>query len=243
MLQIHNSLTRQKQPFIPLEPGKVRMYVCGMTVYDYCHIGHARVMSCSTSFVAGSARAVRGAIRAQHHRHRRQDHPPGEREPRDHPATDDRFIAFMDEDARRLAWRSQITNRVRPNTCKACCTSSMRSCASVSPIAQTTAMCTTRCGASRVREALGQVPRGPARRGARERRSEQAGPPRLCAVEAAKPGEPAWDSPLGRGRPGWHIECSAMSEHFLGDTSTFTEVGRIYCSASRERDRTVGRCA
>src|SRR3990167_6401387 len=44
MLKIYNSLSRSKQDFIPIEPGKVRMYVCGMTVYDYCHLGHARVM-------------------------------------------------------------------------------------------------------------------------------------------------------------------------------------------------------
>ena len=44
MLRIYNSLTRQKEVFRPIEPGKVRMYVCGMTVYDYCHVGHARVM-------------------------------------------------------------------------------------------------------------------------------------------------------------------------------------------------------
>jgi cysteinyl-tRNA synthetase len=44
MLRIFNSLTRQKEEFCPIEPGKVRMYVCGMTVYDYCHVGHARVM-------------------------------------------------------------------------------------------------------------------------------------------------------------------------------------------------------
>ena len=44
MLHVHNTLTRQKQPFVPMQPGQVRMYVCGMTVYDYCHIGHARVM-------------------------------------------------------------------------------------------------------------------------------------------------------------------------------------------------------
>ena len=44
MLKIHNSLKREKQVFSPIEPGKVRMYVCGMTVYDYCHLGHARVM-------------------------------------------------------------------------------------------------------------------------------------------------------------------------------------------------------
>ena len=43
-LQIYNSLTRSKQVFTPIEPGKVRMYVCGMTIYDYCHIGHARMM-------------------------------------------------------------------------------------------------------------------------------------------------------------------------------------------------------
>ncbi|MDZ7810333.1 MAG: hypothetical protein U5L11_09485 [Arhodomonas sp.] len=44
MLQIHNSLTRRKETFEPMEPGKVRIYVCGMTVYDYCHLGHARAM-------------------------------------------------------------------------------------------------------------------------------------------------------------------------------------------------------
>ena len=43
-LKIHNSLSGRKETFVPLEPGKVRMYVCGMTIYDYCHLGHARVM-------------------------------------------------------------------------------------------------------------------------------------------------------------------------------------------------------
>ena len=44
MLTIYNSLTRQKETFEPIVPGEVRMYVCGMTVYDYCHMGHARVL-------------------------------------------------------------------------------------------------------------------------------------------------------------------------------------------------------
>ena len=44
MLKIYNTLARRKQDFVPIEPGRVRMYVCGMTVYDYCHLGHARVM-------------------------------------------------------------------------------------------------------------------------------------------------------------------------------------------------------
>lgn len=44
MLTIYNTLSRNKEVFTPIEPGKVRMYVCGMTVYDFCHLGHARVM-------------------------------------------------------------------------------------------------------------------------------------------------------------------------------------------------------
>ena len=44
MLKLFNSLTRQKEEFVPIEPGRVRMYVCGMTVYDLCHLGHARVL-------------------------------------------------------------------------------------------------------------------------------------------------------------------------------------------------------
>src|ERR1700710_3301048 len=44
MLKIHNTLTREKATFTPIEPGRVRMYVCGITVYDYCHVGHARMM-------------------------------------------------------------------------------------------------------------------------------------------------------------------------------------------------------
>ena len=44
MLRIHNSLSRSKEAFEPIDPGRVRMYVCGITVYDYCHIGHARMM-------------------------------------------------------------------------------------------------------------------------------------------------------------------------------------------------------
>src|SRR5690606_6747195 len=44
MLHIYNTLTQRKEPFQPIEPGKVRMYVCGLTTYDYCHIGHARML-------------------------------------------------------------------------------------------------------------------------------------------------------------------------------------------------------
>jgi cysteinyl-tRNA synthetase len=52
MLKVYNDLSNRKEDFIPLEPGKVRMYVCGMTVYDLCHLGHARVMVTTRSSTA-----------------------------------------------------------------------------------------------------------------------------------------------------------------------------------------------
>jgi cysteinyl-tRNA synthetase len=65
-MKIYNTLKRDKQEFVPITPGKVGMYVCGMTVYDYCHIGHARVMVVFDMV----QRWLRGAgrdLRAQHH--------------------------------------------------------------------------------------------------------------------------------------------------------------------------------
>ena len=75
MLKIYNTLARDKQEFKPIEPNKVRMYVCGMTVYDYCHLGHARVMVVFDMVYRWlQGLRLRRHLRAQHHRHRRQDH-------------------------------------------------------------------------------------------------------------------------------------------------------------------------
>ena len=63
MLTIHNSLGRTKQEFVPLRPGEVRMYVCGMTVYDYCHLGHARMLVVFDMVRALAARAAATASR------------------------------------------------------------------------------------------------------------------------------------------------------------------------------------
>ncbi len=63
MLHIHNSLTRRKEAFRPIEEGRVRMYVCGMTVYDYCHVGHARVMVTSSAPKVRSSSATVAAVR------------------------------------------------------------------------------------------------------------------------------------------------------------------------------------
>ncbi len=74
MLRIYNSLTSQKEAFHPIQPGKVRMYVCGMTVYDLCHLGHARVMVVFDAAVRYLRSRGLEVLCAQHHRHRRQDH-------------------------------------------------------------------------------------------------------------------------------------------------------------------------
>ena len=74
-LRIYNTLSRALEEFSPLEPGHVRMYVCGMTIYDLCHIGHARMMMAFDVVQRWlKASGPAGDLRAQHHRHRRQDH-------------------------------------------------------------------------------------------------------------------------------------------------------------------------
>ena len=74
-LRIHNTLSRRVEVFEPIVPGQVRMYVCGMTIYDLCHMGHARMMMAFDVVYRWLLRAgLPGDLCAQHHRHRRQDH-------------------------------------------------------------------------------------------------------------------------------------------------------------------------
>ena len=74
-LRIHNTLTRALEELHPIEAGHVRMYVCGITVYDLCHVGHARMMMAFDVVYRWLRRCgYRRHLRAQHHRHRRQDH-------------------------------------------------------------------------------------------------------------------------------------------------------------------------
>ena len=92
---------------------------------------------------------------------------------------------------------------------------------------------------ARLRPPVAPLARRADRRRARRRRALQARPGRLRAVEAVRPtSEPGWDSPWGRGRPGWHIECSAMSEQHLGETFDIHGGGLdLDLPAPRERDR------
>ncbi|MBL8259115.1 MAG: cysteine--tRNA ligase [Candidatus Competibacteraceae bacterium] len=219
MLQIFNSLTRQKEPFQPIEPGKVRMYVCGMTVYDYCHVGHARVMVAfdvvtrwlrAKGFEVTYVRNITDIDDKIIQRAREN----GE----DFQQLTARFIQAMHEDLDALG--------IVPPTHEPRATGAM-----AEMIAMIGSLIDKRfayVGAggdvyydvSRF-ERYGRLANKKLedlRAGARVEVEEAKDDPLDFVLwKAAKPGEPGWDSPWGTGRPGWHIECSAMSTRCLGD--------------------------
>jgi cysteinyl-tRNA synthetase len=219
MLQLHNTLTRQKQTFVPMQAGTVRMYVCGMTVYDYCHIGHARVMvvfDVIVRWLRASGYAVQYVRnitdiddkiirRAQENGETIQ-------------ALTERFIGFMHEDEAALGVQ-------RPDA-------EPRATQHVAGMLDIIGKLVAKGLAYRA--ANGDVyysVRGFPEYGKLSGKSledlragervevdpNKQDPMDFVLWKAAKPGEPAWESPWGPGRPGWHIECSAMSEHFLGE--------------------------
>jgi len=219
MLQIHNTLTRRKEPFKPIEPGKVRMYVCGMTVYDYCHIGHARVLVVF-DLVARYLRARGYAV--TYIRNITDIDDKIIKRARDNgesmEAFTGRFIDYMHEDADALGVQ-------RPDQ-------EPRATHHIGDILAMTATLVERGFAYaapngdvyyRVRKfpAYGQLSGkslDDLQVGARVEADESKEDPLDFVLwKAAKPGEPSWDSPWGKGRPGWHIECSAMSICCLGN--------------------------
>jgi len=219
MLSIYNSLTRQKEAFTPIEAGKVRMYVCGMTVYDYCHIGHARVLVVF-DMVARYLRAQ--GLQVTYIRNItdiddkiiQRAHDNGETI----DAFTERFIRYMHEDADALGVQ-------RPDQ-------EPRATRHIGEIVAMIAKLVERGFAYvapnhdvyyRVRKfadygRLSGKSLDDLQVGARVEAGESKDDPLDFVLwKAAKPGEPSWESPWGPGRPGWHIECSAMSTCCLGN--------------------------
>ena len=220
MLKVYNDLTNEKENFIPLEPGKVKMYVCGMTVYDLCHLGHARVLVVfdviyrylqASGFNVTYIRNITDIDDKIINRAHENGEP--------FAALTERFIAAMHEDAAALG---VLTPDAEPRA--------------TAHIGEIIAM-VERLIANGHAYALdnGDVYFSVAsfngygrlsgksiddlRAGARiEVNEAKREPLDFVLWKAAKPGEPAWASPWGEGRPGWHIECSAMSTCCLGDT-------------------------
>jgi cysteinyl-tRNA synthetase len=218
MLHITNSLTRAKEEFIPLAPGHVRMYVCGMTVYDLCHLGHARVFvvfDMVTRWLRASGYQVDYVrnITDIDDKIIKRAHESGETP----AALTERFIAEMHQDERALGvlppdhepratayvaqMLSLIEQLIRNNLAY--------------PAPNGDVYYSVRAFPAYGRlsgKSLDEL-----RAGERvEVDPNKRDPMDFVLWKAAKPGEPAWESPWGPGRPGWHIECSAMSADLLG---------------------------
>ncbi|MBK7898728.1 MAG: cysteine--tRNA ligase [Azonexus sp.] len=218
MLKIHNSLTREKQPFTPIEPGKVRMYVCGMTVYDFCHLGHARVMvvfdmvyrwlkasGYDVTYVRNITDIDDKIIKRANEN--------GETILK----LTKRFIAAMHEDADALGvlrpdHEPRATDFV-PQMLDLIGKLEGRGLAYRASDGDVNYAVRKFAGYGKLSgKSLDDL-----RAGERvEVDSAKQDPLDFVLWKHAKPGEPAWQSPWGEGRPGWHIECSAMSSHLLG---------------------------
>ena len=218
MLKIHNSLTGQKETFEPIEAGRVRIYVCGMTVYDHCHLGHARALVVFDAVVrylrwlGYAVTYVRNITDIDDkiiHRAAELGEPV--------EALTARFIGAMHEDCAALG--------VAPPDHEPRATHSIESMIRMigTLIDQGHAYPVP---SGDVYYAVASFP-GYGKLSGRKLEDLRAGervepgaekrdPADFVLWKAAKPGEPAWPSPWGEGRPGWHIECSAMSTDLLG---------------------------
>lgn len=220
MTTLYNTLTRQKEPFSPIDPENVRMYVCGMTVYDYCHLGHARVMVVfdmiarwlrECGYPLTYVRNITDIDDKIIARAAENGETIGE--------LTARFIQAMHEDADALGvLRPDIEPKATENI--------PQMIAMIETLIQNGKAYPAANGdvyyAVREFAAYGQLSGkslDDLRAGERvEVDGFKRDPLDFVLWKAAKAGEPAWESPWGRGRPGWHIECSAMSENLFGNT-------------------------
>ncbi|WP_444677649.1 cysteine--tRNA ligase [Halomonas sp. E19] len=219
-MQIYNTLTRRKEPFAPIEPGKVRMYVCGMTVYDYCHLGHARVM-------------VAFDVVTRYLRWRGYD----VTYVRNITDIDDKILRRADENGESIASLTQrMIAAMHEDEARLFVERPSHEPRATGHVGEIIAMVETLIDKGyayaaangdvyyRVRkfEGYGKLNNrnlDEMRAGARVEVDEHKEDPLDFVLwKAAKPGEASWPSPWGDGRPGWHIECSAMSKCCLGET-------------------------
>jgi len=220
VLKIYNTLTHQKEEFKPIEPGKIRMYVCGLTTYDYSHIGHARMLVAfdvivrylrASGFVVTYVRNITDVDDKIIQRAKENNEPFNE--------LTDRFIAFMHDDEKAL--------NVSPPDIEPRATAHIKDIISIIEqlISKGFAYVAENSDvyyAVNKFQNYGKLSRKNLEEllaGARIDIEESKRDPRDFTLwKQAKEGEPGWDSPWGYGRPGWHIECSAMSSCCLGET-------------------------
>jgi len=219
MLQLHNTLSNSKVPFTPIEPGKIRLYVCGMTVYDYCHIGHARVM---VSFDVITRYLRHAGYQVEYVRNITDvDDKIIKRAAENGESCDqltNRFIEAMHEDEAALS--------VLPPNQEPRATAHMPAIIEMVETliekgyayAATNGDVYYRVDRFETYGALTNRKLEDMRAGARvEVNDVKENPFDFVLWKAAKADEVSWASPWGEGRPGWHIECSAMTKCCLGN--------------------------
>ena len=220
MLQIYSTLARTKTPFEPLQPGKIGIYVCGVTVYDYCHIGHARVMVAfdvitrylrwrgwDVNYVRNITDVDDKIIRRAAENGESVD------------ALTERMIAAMHEDETRLLvlrpdHEPRVTGHM-DNIIEFIGTLMDKDFAYLASNGDIY----YRVEKFETYGRLSNQNVDELRSGSRvEVEEAKESPLDFVLWKAAKPGEVSWASPWGEGRPGWHIECSAMSKSCIGHT-------------------------
>ena len=218
MLKIYNTLAREKQVFTPIIAGKVSMYVCGMTVYDYCHLGHARVM---VAFDMVNRWLRTSGYEVTYVRNITDIDDKIIKRAQENNETiaqlTQRFIDAMDEDSAKLGVVRPTLEPRATEFVDGMITMISRlidkgfayaaSNGDVFYAVNNFADYGKLSGKSLVDLRAGErVEVDLHKKDAMD----------FVLWKSAKPGEPSWDSPWGKGRPGWHIECSAMSAHYLG---------------------------
>jgi len=251
-LRLYNTLTRQKEDFKPLDPSNVRMYVCGPTVYDFAHIGNARpVIVFDVLF-----RLLRHLYGPEHVTYVRNitdvDDKINARALRDFPELP------LNEAIRRVT--EKTANQFQADVKALGCLEPTAQPRATEFIDQMIAMITVLLAKGHAYQAGGEVlfdvvsMKDYGALSNRKLEDQQAGA--RVAVEAHKknPGdfvlwklssaeEPGWESPWGRGRPGWHIECSAMSKSYLGEVFDIHGGGLDLIFPHHENELAQSRCA
>ena len=226
-LRVYNTLSGEKETFVPLVPGKAGMYVCGVTVYDYCHIGHARanvvfdVIYRYLRYIGYDVTYVRNYTDIDDKIINRAN-----QEGVDYRVISDRYIQAFNEDMDSLGL---LKPTVEPKATD-------HIAGIIAIIEALIAKGNAYVSDGDVYYAVDTFP-GYLKLSGRNLEEMLAGarvdvgekkqhPMDFALWKGAKPGEPWWQSPWGKGRPGWHIECSAMSMEFLGQTFDFHGGGK-----------------
>lgn len=218
MLQIYNTLSRKKETFTPIEPGKVGLYVCGCTVYDLCHIGHARTyisfdnITRYLRFSGFDVKYVRNITDVEDkiiNRAIENNETPEQ--------LTERTIGYMHEDFDALNMlRPDLEPRVTTHMCEIIEMIETLLAKENAYVADSGDVLFDVSSFAEYGKLSGQDLEQLQAGSRVDVDQSKRNPLDFVLWKTAKPGEPSWSSPWGEGRPGWHIECSAMNAKELG---------------------------